>query len=414
MQIDLATHRTLADVRQFLEATPPEATLAPSRTEAYAHVERTVRRFSYWKLPKRAERGLLRTYLQRTTGLSRAQVARLIAAYIENGGLADGRKGAARPFRRRYTRDDILLLAETDALHGTLSGPATMALLRRAFEVFGDERYERLAGISHGHLYNLRHSKAYVRVLGNLDGTRPAPTPIGERRKPRPEGRPGWVRVDSVHQGDLDKVKGVYHINAVDEVTQYQFTGCVERISERYLLPVLERLLASFPFAVHGFHSDNGSEYINYQVAELLEKLRVEEFTKSRPRRSNDNALAESKNGSVIRKQFGYEHIPGRHAERLDRFHREVLAPYLNYHRPCLFPHVETDAKGKRRKAYRQADIRTPYERLKALPEAARYLKPGTSFAELDREAHAQTDHAAARALQEAREALFAELREAA
>ena len=253
-----------------------------------------------------------------------------------------------------------------------------------------------------------------MRVLGNLDGTRPSATPIGERRKPRPEGRPGWVRVDSVHQGDLDKVKGVYHVNAVDEVTQYQFTGCVERISERYLLPVLERLLESFPFTVQAFHSDNGSEYINYQVAALLEKLRVEEFTKSRPRRSNDNALAESKNGSVIRKQFGYGHIPGRHAERLDRFHREVLGPYLNYHRPCLFPRVETDAKGKQRKAYRQADIRTPYERLKALPEAEGYLRPGVTFAELDREALAQTDHEAARALQEAREALFAELREAA
>ena len=152
LQLDLATHRTLAEVRQFLEATPPEAALAPSRTEAYEHVGRTLRRFSYWKLNKRAERGLLRTYLQRTTGLSRAQVARLITAYIAQGALADGRKGAARPFRQRYTRDDILLLAETDALHGTLSGPATMALLRRAFEVFGDERYERLAGISHGHL----------------------------------------------------------------------------------------------------------------------------------------------------------------------------------------------------------------------------------------------------------------------
>ena len=321
---------------------------------------------------------MLRTYLQRTTGLSRAQVARLIAAYIAEGKLADGRKGAARPFRRRYTRDDILLLAETDALHGTLLGLATMASLRRAFEVFGDERYERLAGLSHGHLYNLRRSQAYVRVLGSLDATRPATVPISERRQPRPEGRPGWVRVDSVHQGDLDKVKGVYHVNAVDEVTQYQFTGCVERISERYLIPVLERLLASFPFTVQAFHSDNGSEYINYQVAALLEKLRVEEFTKSRPRRSNDNALAESKNGSVIRKQFGYGHIPGRHAERLDRFHREVLDPYLNYHRPCLFPRVETEDKGKRRKA------------------------------------HTQTDHSTARALQEAREALFAELREAA
>ena len=305
MQIDLATHTTLAEVRQFLEATPPEAARAPARKEAYAHLGRTLARFSYWKRSK-AEKGLLRAYLQRTTGLSRAQTARLIKTYLAEGQLADGRKGPAQPFRTRYTRADILLLAETDALHGTLSGPATAALLRRAFKVFGDARYERLARISNGHLYNLRRSRAYERVLGAKDATRPTQTPIGVRRKPRPEGRPGWIRVDSVHQGDLDKVKGVYHINAVDEVTQYQFTGCVERISENFPLPVLERLLESFPFAVQGFHSDNGSEYINYQVAALLEKLRVTEFTKSRPRRSNDNGLAESKNGSVVRKMFGH------------------------------------------------------------------------------------------------------------
>ena len=73
-------------------------------------------------------------------------------------------------------------------------------------------------------------------------------------------------------------------------MTQYQFTGSVERISEHFLLPLLESLLEAFPFRVRGFHSDNGSEYVNYQVAALLEKLRVEEFTKSRPRRCNDNA----------------------------------------------------------------------------------------------------------------------------
>ena len=53
--------------------------------------------------------------------------------------------------------------------------------------------------------------------------------------------------MDSVHQGDLDNVKGVYHVNAVDQVLQYQFTGCVKYITEHYLLPVLERLLVPFP-----------------------------------------------------------------------------------------------------------------------------------------------------------------------
>ncbi len=172
--------------------------------------------------------------------------------------------------------------------------------------------------------------------------------------------RPGFVRVDTVHQGDLDGVKGVYHINVVDEVTQYQAVGSVETISERHLLPVLEQLLAAFPFAILGFHSDNGSEYVNRRVAKLLEKLRAE-FTKSRPRRSTDNALCEGKNGSVVRKHLGYGHIPGRFAEPLNRFNREVLTPYLNYHRPCLFASEREDPRtGRIRKRYRHGDVRTP------------------------------------------------------
>ena len=80
-------------------------------------------------------------------------------------------------------------------------------------------------------------------------------------------------------------------------MTQFEVVVSVERISEVYLIPALEHLLASFPFVIRGFHADNGSEYINRRVARLLEKLRIE-FTKSRARHSNDNALVECKNGS--------------------------------------------------------------------------------------------------------------------
>ncbi|MGB8410392.1 MAG: hypothetical protein WCE58_10860, partial [Gallionella sp.] len=107
----------------------------------------------------------------------------------------------------------------------------------------------------------------------------------------------------------------MYHINAVDCVTQFQLVATCEKISEAYLLPVIQQLLDGFPFVILGFHADKGREYINYQVAALLEKLRVE-FTKSRPRHSNDNALAESKNGAVVRKHLGYVHIP-QHCARL-------------------------------------------------------------------------------------------------
>ncbi len=410
MHLDLEAHSSLDDVRAFLAGNPEGTALVPERKQAYAHIGRVLRRFSYWRLGK-PDKGLLRSYLARTTGLSRAQLARLIARYLAEGELADRRRGAAKPFRRKYERADVVLLAETDELHGTLSGPATLALLKRAWEVFGDVRFRRLAGLSNGHLYNLRWSQAYLRRMGRKDPTRPAGVTIAERRRPRPEGLPGYLRVDSVHQGDLDKVKGVYHINVVDEVTQFQFVGSVERISERHLLPVLESLLEAFPFRIRGFHSDNGSEYVNYQVAALLEKLRVGEFTKSRPRRSNDNALVESKNGTVVRKQLGYGHIPGRYAQRLDRFNRAVLSPYLNYHRPCYFPSEEIDAKGKLRKRYRRQDILTPYEKLKSVPGAAACLKEGIDFAQLDAQARALSDNEAARQLNEARDELFAAIR---
>ncbi|WP_419639104.1 DDE-type integrase/transposase/recombinase, partial [Thiolapillus sp.] len=166
----------------------------------------------------------------------------------------------------------------------------------------------------------------------------------------------------------MDRQKGVYHINAVDEVTQFEVVCCVERISERYLIPALEQLRETFPFVVQGFHSDNGSEYINRKVAKLLEKLRIE-FTKSRPRHSNDNALAESKNGAVVRKLFGYEHIPQRWAPQINAFNHEYLNPYLNYHRPCFFPTTTTDAKGKQRKTYAYTNMMTPYDKLKFLPD---------------------------------------------
>ncbi|WP_219988682.1 hypothetical protein [Leucothrix pacifica] len=129
--------------------------------------------------------------------------------------------------------------------------------------------------------------------------TNPTKVAIGERRKPHPEGQPGNIRIDTVHQGDLDKQKGGYHINAVDEVTQFEILATVVAISERFLMSALAQLLIQFPFTLKGFHSDNGSKYVNYQVAELLEKLRIE-FTKSRALHSNDNALAESKNVTVV------------------------------------------------------------------------------------------------------------------
>ncbi|WP_421621720.1 hypothetical protein [Alkalilimnicola ehrlichii] len=94
---------------------------------------------------------------------------------------------------------------------------------------------------------------------------------------------------------------------------------------------------------------------------------------------SNDNALVESKNGSVVRKHLGYAHIPGRFAAQVNAFTQGILSPYLNFHRPCFFPTEAIDDKGRVCKRYRYEDMMTPYDKLKSLPDADQhqYIPPG-------------------------------------
>ena len=397
--------QTLAQLQAFLDGTIAVDFVVAS-AERYDFIARTVRRFGYTRL-RRADKAVVLRFIERVSGYSRQQVSRLVKRGNKQPVLLKRYRGSRTSFTRLYTEADIRLLAHTDALHGKLSGLATKKIMERALGLFGDASYQRLASISVGHLYNLRRRDGYVRLRRVFTKTRPVSIPIGERRAPAPNNRPGYLRVDSVHQGDHDGVKGVYHINTVDCVTQFEAVATCERISEAFLIPVLEALLQSFPFEIKGFHSDNGSEYINANVARLLNKLLIEEQTKSRSRHSNDNALAESKNGSIVRKHLGYSHIPQRFASEVNVFCREHLNPYVNFHRPCLFAQTITDDKGRQRKHYPYALMMTPYEKFKSLPDAKQYLKPGVTFLDLDTRAHAMSDNEAARRLNNARTLLF-------
>src|ERR1700683_2970027 len=369
----------------------------------YAWVDGIVRGQDYGRL-KRADKGLVRRYISKMTGLSRAQITRLMGQYKATG-VVKVTASRRRRFPRRYTAMDVALLVKVDQAHGKLSGPATRAILNREYTVFGKAAYKRLAKISGGHLYNLRNSSGYRRQRIEYEETRATPVSIGERRKPKPDGQPGYVRVDMVHQGDQDGVKGVYHLNMVDEVTQWQVVGAVSQISEAWLKPALEAALEQFPFRIKGFHSDNGSEFINYQVAAILGKLLIEQ-TKSRPRHSNDNGLVESKNGAVVRKHMGYIHIAAEHAEAIERFYEEHLNPYLNFHRPCGQPELVTSSKGKQKRVYRW--YATPWEMLRRLPGVAGYLKPELTIEALDRASRFQSDTVAAETMQAAKRKLFA------
>lgn len=400
---------SLEQIERFLAGTLEIDFHAPDGPSRRRWIGEVLRQFRYAQRSRR-ERGLLLRFLVKVTDYSPAQMKRLIHQFATVHHLRDRRGPPARPFARRYSVADCQALAELDALHGQLSGPATRKLAERAFRCFGDVRYERLATISVAHLYNLRHSGGYQRARGAVPAkTHSTTNPIGVRRAPDPKGQPGFIRIDSVHQGDLDGIKGVYLINAVDTSTQFQVIAATERISEHYLLPVLHTLLERFPFQLHGFHADNGSEYINHRVAELLAKLNIE-LTKSRPRHSNDNALAESKNAAIVRKHLGYTHIPAHYATAVNDFTLNVLTPYVNFHRPCFFPRTITDAKGRQRKLYRYEDMMTPFDKLQSLPDIEICLKPGVRLADLQRQAHACSDSDAARQLNAARAALFEQI----
>ncbi len=302
---------------RFVEASEEIRFESKSRQQVYGWVERVLIQQEYAQRGK-AVRGQVRRYIEKMTGMSRAQATRLIGRYTASGQV---RPTVYRRhcFPQRYTRADIELLASVDEAHETLSGPATRRILEREHQLYGKQEYARLAAISVAHLYNLRRSQRYRERRLNYVKTRPTTVSIGERRKPQPQGQPGYLRLDTVHQGDQPGggAKGVYHINAVDEVTQWQVAGSTPRISEAYLEPVLEAMLRQFPFPIRGFHTDNGSEFINATVARLLDKLRIEQ-TKSRPRQSGDNGLVETKNGAVIRKHIGYGYIDAAHADRIN------------------------------------------------------------------------------------------------
>lgn len=394
---------SIAQLRELLKLTNTVEFKGKDKKETYAWIGTTLGRFKYFSLKKKKERSTVRTYIRTMTGLSQSQVTLLIARKKKTGRvLVMCQK--RNHFPTTYTTDDIARLIETDNAHNRLSAPATKRIFEREFSVFGDQRFERMKNISPSHIYNLRGKRQYVSQALTYTKTNPTQVSIGERRKPNPQGKPGYLRIDTVHQGDSDKEKGVYHINIVDEVTQFEIVGAVEGISEHFLEPLLASLLDQFPFCILGFHSDNGSEYVNKTVAKLLNKILAEQ-TKSRSRHCNDNALAEGKNGSIVRKCMGRNYIPKKYAEEINAFYEKYFNNYLNFHRPCGFATLKIDHRGKEKKKY--DTYLTPYEKLKSLENPKQYLKPAVDLKCLDIIATLQSDNESAAAVRKARSELF-------
>lgn len=249
--------RTVEQMREVLSGTQAlKFTPSGDDTRRYGWIEAVLRRIGYRQLP-RGSRGVVLAYLQRLSGYRRAQVTRLVSRWMARQPLVKQYRAPAHAFARRYTTLDVALLAEVDRTLDTLSGPATACVMRRQRDVFHDARFERLGSLSSAHLYNLRRSSGYRARRVVQTKTRPTRAiRIGVRKAPTPEGRPGFIRIDSVHQGDLDGAKGMYHINVVDCLTQWEVTGTVHTICETHLVPIIEQMIEQFPFVILGFHAD--------------------------------------------------------------------------------------------------------------------------------------------------------------
>ena len=361
--------------------------------DKYRFLDQTIDRLNYRRLPKKHKRIIL-SYLKKVLGYKRSQLTRLVTRAI--AGRLSRRRYHRIKSHRIYTSADIKLLEETDEYHLRLSAPATKEILRRETEVFGHGEYQTIARVSPAHLHNLRSSPVYRNSWVNH--TKPRLIPIGITSAPENFGLPGSLRIDTVHQRD------VYHINAVDEIVQWEVLVCVPAISEQFLLPAIHQILDQCPFIVFGIHADRGCEYINYLVVELLTKLFIK-LTKSRSGHPNDNALVETKNGSVVRKNMGWEHLDNGASDLINDFYQNWFNPYLNYHRPCGYPTLVTDDKGKTKRIYHS--YQPPYEALKAIRGGRKFLKPGESFAKLDILAYQHSDNEFAKQMRAEQRKLF-------
>lgn len=404
---------SISQLKEFLKVGKGILFTRGSIEETYRWIEAVLSRFQYFSL-KRKDKGTVKKYVMKMTGYSDAQLTRLIKKKDKFRVIRVVNIGKRHTFKKIYSPSDVALLIKVDDAHERLSGKATKKILVREFKNYGKNDYENLSKISVSHIYNLRSTRQYISHLGTYTKTKPTNVPIGKRIKPDNQGLPGYIRVDTVHQGDwIDEngqKKGIYHINLVDEITQWEIVGSAKGISERFLVPLLEGLIGQFPFRIINFHSDNGSEYINKIVAQLLNNLMIGQ-TKSRPRHGNDNGLAETKNGSVIRKHMGYAYIPQRHAEKINLFYRTYFNPYLNFHRPSAFPTrvMDEKKKGKIKNVYN--DYFTPFEKLQTIDNVNNYLKPNMTIPLLEQFTKQLSDTEAAMQMKKAKTELFKSFR---
>lgn len=342
-----------------------------TKEEVYEFINKHLINNRYQLLSKKEKTTTLE-YLVSITGYSKDHLKSMISIY-RSGEKITRIKRTEFHFKRKYTQTDIQKLIDINNMTLGMNGKSILKVVRDMFKIYHDKDYENLSNISVSHFYNLKRMNFFRERNLVYQKTQGISNSIGIRMKPAPDGKPGYIRIDSVHQGDSPSGQGLYHINMVDEVLQFELNVAVPYISEEYMKDILQKMLDCYPCNIINFHSDNGSEYINHTVANLLSRLCIKQ-TKSRPRHSTDNGLVETKNGSVIRHFIPRGYIAKDKYREMNEFFFTYFHKYLNFHRPCLYPTVTLDLKGKKKVTYNEC--MTPYQKLISIDNYEQYLKP--------------------------------------
>ena len=376
-----------------------------TKSEKINWVKQFLNKVKYKRIEQKTLKTKIKAIIADSTGLSDRTIDLWIYKYKH--GKLKSKTYKRNTFHKIYTWDDIILLVKVDAATERISASSLCNLFDREYNIFHKKEFERLANISKSHINNLRLTPAYKRraiVFEKTHSTKSHFLPIG---KMEAKGIPGYLRVDTVHSGTHNEQKGLYYINMIDDTLQTEYVFTVPVISERFMRVILDILLQSYWTPIEAFHSDGGSEYNNNVVVALLNKLHIEDCTRSRPYHCNDNALIEMKNGYIIRKHFGFGYIPKEFSEKFNIYLSEYFNEYLNFHRSSGY--LTGTHKSKKGRTVREYSYyNTPYETFKE--KYIEYLKPGLTIEDLDKIAYAKSDYESAQEMNKYKKELFKEI----
>ena len=177
--------------------------------------------------------------------------------------------------------------------------------------------------------------------------------------------RPGYLEADSVaHCGASLAGSFIWSLTYTDILSGWTEGGAVWNRGATGVLTATREVEERLPFALLGFDSDNGGEFLNHHLwAYLRERNQAVEFTRSRPYHSDDNAHVEQKNWTWARQLLGYGRLedPALVAP-ISALYREVWAPWQNFFLPCLKLEQKWRVGSRWRKRYEPPQ--TAYERL--------------------------------------------------